>query len=90
MLIKYLPVCALCIGLLPGALFAQTGEVKTNAEKSADDPTKVTTKFGMTWSDNYDLDDSNLAFSGSLAFDEARKLNVRINSDATEWRVGGS
>ncbi|SAI95313.1 Uncharacterised protein [Klebsiella aerogenes] len=90
MLIKYLPVYALCIGLLPGALFAQTGEVKTNAEKSADDPTKVTTKFGVTWSDNYDLNDSNLAFSGSLAFDEARKLNVRINSDATEWRVGGS
>ncbi|MCP5922174.1 hypothetical protein NL350_27915, partial [Klebsiella pneumoniae] len=26
----------------------------------------------------------------SLALDPARKLNARINSDASEWRVGGS
>ncbi|MBU9844359.1 hypothetical protein [Rahnella ecdela] len=82
--------CALCIGLLPAVLSAKAAEVNPNAEKSADDPTKVTTKFGITWSDNYDMDDSNVAFSGSLAFDQVKKINVRINSDASEWRIGGS
>ncbi|GEC69012.1 hypothetical protein RTE01_36470 [Raoultella terrigena] len=90
MRIPLLPLLTLCIGLFPGALLAQTGQVKTNAEKSADDPTRVTTRVGIAWSDNYAMDDSNLAFSGSLALDQARKINVRINSDASEWRVGGS
>lgn len=59
-------------------------------QKLNDDPTKVTTKAGIAWSDTYDLDDSNLSFSGSVALDKARKINARINSDASEWRVGGS
>lgn len=80
----------LLLGLLPALVLAQSGTVKTNKEKSDDDPTKVTTKLGVSWSDSYDMDDSNVAFSGSLALDEARKINVKINSDATEWRVGGS
>ncbi|WP_434638703.1 hypothetical protein ACMYSK_22980 [Klebsiella sp. I138] len=90
MQMKFLPLLALCIGLLPGALFAKTGDVRTNAEKSADDPTKVTTKVGVSWSDNYKMNDSNVAFSGSLAFDQVKKINVRVNSDASEWRIGGS
>lgn len=69
---------------------AEVSSVKTSEEKQDDDPTKVTTKVGVSWSDNYDFDDSNVSFSASWAFDEARKLNARVNSDASEWRVGGS
>ncbi|MEL4013981.1 hypothetical protein [Dryocola clanedunensis] len=69
---------------------AAVSSVKSSEEKQDDDPTKVTTKVGVSWSDNYDFDDSNVSFSASWAFDEARKLNARVNSDASEWRVGGS
>ncbi|MFB9136501.1 hypothetical protein ACFSJQ_13280 [Vibrio olivae] len=66
------------------------GEVKSNQEKLDDDPTKVITKVGISYANNFDFDDSNVAFSGSLAIDEARKLNARVNEDAHEWRIGGS
>ena len=69
---------------------AEVSTVKTSEEKQDDDPTKVTTKVGISWSDNYDFDDSNVSFSASRAFDEARKVNARVNSDASEWRVGGA
>jgi len=64
--------------------------VQTNHEKLADDPTKVITKAGISYANNYDFDDSNVSLSGSLALDPARKINVRLNEDASEWRVGGS
>lgn len=79
-----------CCVLIPGLLHAQTGNVKANKDKSDDDPTKITTKVGIAWSDSYDMNDSNVAFSGSLALDEARQINTSVNSDGTEWRVGGS
>lgn len=68
----------------------QAATVKEAHEKLDDDPTKVTTKVGVSWSDTYDMDDSNLSFSGSMALDKAKKLNARVNSDASEWRVSGS
>jgi hypothetical protein len=71
-------------GLLPDILFAQTGNVKAQNEKSDNDPTKVTTQVGLSWSDNDDFDDSDVTFSGSLAFDPTRKINVRVNSDVNE------
>ena len=74
--------------LLNGMVQAAT--VKEAREKLDDDPTKVTTKVGVSWSGTYDMDDSNLSFSGSVALDQAKKLNARVNSDANEWRVGGS
>ena len=64
--------------------------VQANHEKLADDPTKVITKTGISYANNYDFDDANVSFSGSLALDAARKINVRLNEDASEWRVGGS
>ncbi|WP_182039430.1 hypothetical protein [Vibrio alginolyticus] len=64
--------------------------VKQNKNKLADDPTKVITKAGVSYSDNYDVEDGNLSFSGSIALDEARKINFRLNDDASEWRIGGS
>ncbi|EHK9086573.1 hypothetical protein AB8302_005134 [Vibrio parahaemolyticus] len=64
--------------------------VKDNKNKLADDPTKVITKFGASYANNYDFDDQNISFSGSLALDQARKINLRINDDVSEWRIGGS
>ncbi len=65
-------------------------DIKDNKTKLADDPTKVITKVGISYGDNFDFEDSNVSFSGSLALDEGRKINARVNSDATEWRLGGS
>ncbi len=77
--------------VLVSSAFAATGtDIKDNQSKLADDPTKVVTKVGVSYANNYDFDDSNVSISGSLAFDPARKINVRLNSDASEWRVGGS
>ena len=87
---KLLVLSICCCVLIPGLLHAQTGNVKANKDKSDDDPTKITTKVGIAWSDSYDMNDSNVAFSGSLALDEARQINASVNSDGTEWRVGGS
>ncbi|WP_375753341.1 hypothetical protein [Vibrio sp. HN007] len=64
--------------------------VKSNDEKLADDPTKVVTKIGFSYSDSYDFDDSSASISGSLALDDARKINAKVNSDGSEWRIGGS
>lgn len=52
-------------------------------EKHHEDPTKVITKIGAGYSDD-------LTISGSLALDQARKINGNINTDASEWRFGGS
>lgn len=77
--------------VLASSAFAATGsDIKDNQSKLADDPTKVVTKLGVSYANNYDFDDSNVSISGSLAFDPARKINLRLNSDASEWRVGGS
>ncbi len=65
----------LLIALLSGSALGESGSVRNNREKLDDDPTKVTTKLGIAWSDTYSLDDSNLSFSGSVALDAARKLN---------------
>ncbi|WED21881.1 hypothetical protein L3Q72_00230 [Vibrio sp. JC009] len=66
------------------------GEVKSNNEKLADDPTKITTQLGISYSDYYDFGGETIFISGSLALDEVRKLNVSANSSGSEWRVGGS
>lgn len=90
---KKLPIALCSLFIAMGSFTvaqAEGREVQRSQEKQDDDPTKVTTKVGISWSDNYDMDDSNVSFSASWAFDEARKLNARINSDASEWRVGGS
>ncbi len=84
-------VALVCAALLVSTMAnAADGAVKENKNKLADDPTKVISKVGVSYANNYDFDDPNLSFSGSIAFDEARKLNVRINDDVSEWRIGGS
>ncbi len=84
-------IAVVCSALLISSMAnAAEGQVKENKNKLADDPTKVISKVGVSWANNYDFDDPNLSFSGSIAFDQARKLNVRINDDVSEWRIGGS
>ncbi|WP_220272508.1 hypothetical protein [Alteromonas aestuariivivens] len=85
-----LKIATLLLGIIPAVAMSQAGNVKDNRDKLADDPTKVITKVGVSYADNFDFDDSNVSVSGSFAFDQARKINLRVNSDASEWRVGGS
>ncbi|HHB1579627.1 TPA: hypothetical protein ACN983_004750 [Vibrio parahaemolyticus] len=80
----------LALALTSGHVLAAQPSTNNNHEKLADDPTKVITKVGISYANNFDFNDDNVSFSGSLAFDDARKLNVRVNSDASEWRIGGS
>ncbi|MUJ24087.1 hypothetical protein [Aliivibrio fischeri] len=66
------------------------GTVKPNSEKLAEDPTRVVTELGITYSDNYDTNNDSWSLTGSVAFDPVRKINIRLNDDQSEWRVGGS
>jgi len=75
--------------LLPAMAFAEAGK-KNAPTKLSEDPTKVTTKIGINYNNNYDLDNSGLRFSGSLALDPIRKINASITEDGNDWRVGGS
>lgn len=65
------------------ASFSPSATEKISKEKHHEDPTKVITKFGVGYSDD-------LTFSGSIALDQLRKINGKINTDASEWRLGGS
>jgi hypothetical protein len=80
----------LVLSLSCGHALSETNGNRATAEKDVDDPTKVTTKAGISFANNFDLDDSNFSLSGSWALGAARKINLRVNSDASEWRVGGS
>ncbi|TCL09360.1 hypothetical protein BXY66_1405 [Shimia isoporae] len=59
-----------------------SGAAAEEREKLADDPTKIITVFGLSYSDK-------VTVSGSLAVGPVSKLNVRI-SDTGEWSFGGS
>ncbi|KZY64742.1 hypothetical protein A3742_03460 [Oleiphilus sp. HI0071] len=52
-------------------------------EKLTNDPTKIETKLGLGYQDDW-------SFSGSLAFDPVRKINLSVKADGNEWRGGGS
>lgn len=75
--------------LLPTLTFAGVDR-KSSAKKLSEDPTKVTTKFGINYNNNYDLNNAGLRFSGSVALDPIRKINASINEDGSDWRIGGS
>ena len=64
-------------------LFITLSPITYGGEKLPEDPTKIVTKAGVSYSDE-------LSLSGSIGLDETRKINGRINGDATDWRLGGS
>lgn len=53
------------------------------SDKLADDPTKVVTQLGASYTDEFKV-------SGSIGMGPVSKLNASINKDASEWRLGGS
>lgn len=88
-------IIVIIVVLLPCTLFANEqkpegsetvgplSEEPAQQDKLADDPTKVVTKLGLTYTDQFSL-------KGSLSLGPVRKINLRINDDASEWRLGGS
>ena len=76
----------LTAGILLICFFPSTIQCRTSdkeRQKLDQDPTKVITKFGISYSDDFSI-------SGSFAFDPVRKINVRLNEGLEEWRIGGS
>jgi hypothetical protein len=51
--------------------------------KNQEDPTKIVSRLGAGY-------DGSLTINGSIGLDEARMITGYVNSDASEWRVGGS
>ena len=52
-------------------------------EKNPEDPTKIVTRLGAGYN-------GELTINGSLGLGKARMISGFINSDASEWRLGGS
>ncbi|WP_226621901.1 hypothetical protein [Alloyangia pacifica] len=65
---------AICLSLAAPATAQQ--------EKSPEDPTKIATKAGVSYSDEFSV-------SGSLAFGPVTKVNARI-SESGQWSLGAS
>ena len=57
--------------------------VKSSEIKNQEDPTKVVTKVGLGYN-------GDLVLSGSFSLSKTNKINGSINSDGSEWRLGGS
>lgn len=74
---KKLKIGFIALSMLAGAALAEDENTKL-----ADDPTKVITKIGVSYSEK-------LTFSGSIAVGPISKINVRL-SDNGEWSAGGS
>lgn len=62
--------------LAPASVFSE--------EKHHEDPTKIVTKAGVSYSDDA------WRVSGSIGLDDARMINGRVSTDGDEWRIGGS
>ena len=76
----------LIAGFLLICFLPLAGQSRTSDEekqKLDQDPTKVITKSGVSYS-------NELAVTGSFAFDPVRKINIRLNEGLDEWRIGGS
>lgn len=67
------PLYAIAIFMFAGSVMAaEETTVNSNTEKLADDPTKVTTKLGVSYANNFDFNDDNYSFSGSYAIGQAK------------------
>lgn len=69
--------------LLPIGLLSIDSFAEDNKEKNPEDPTKIVTKLGAGYNDQF-------TFNGSIGIDDTRKVNASINDDGSEWRIGGS
>lgn len=66
-----------------GVVVAVTSSSAFGKQKLSEDPTRVVTELGATYSDEFRV-------SGSLSLDAARKLNASVSLESEEWRFGGS
>ena len=74
----------LCLLLVSSMPFHALAKDETQKSKSDQDPTKVITKFGVSYGSDV------FHFSGSFAFDPVRKINFKVNDEFDEGRIGGS
>lgn len=90
--LDFLCLCWVALSAVSLAVAEENQEVpvKQNAEqvssideKNPEDPTKIVTRIGAGYNGDFTL-------NGSIGLDEARMLSGFINSDASEWRIGGS
>lgn len=72
---------ALCMAFT-GQADAKDDQRTAEPEKSDDDPTKIATKVGVSYSDEFSL-------SGSIAVGPKLKFNGRI-SESSQWSIGAS
>ncbi|MCA0938893.1 hypothetical protein CLG85_007380 [Yangia mangrovi] len=70
----------LCAGITLATLLATP--MAAQQEKAAEDPTKIATKAGLSYSDEFSV-------SGSLAFGPVTKVNARV-SESGQWSLGAS
>ncbi|MDL5028900.1 hypothetical protein QR676_16790 [Vibrio sp. TMPB1044] len=73
----------LTLYLLSLIAFQVTAYELIDEEKNQEDPTKIVTRLGGGYN-------GELTLNGSLGLDEARMVSGNINSDGSEWRIGGS
>lgn len=78
---KKAALAALSVMSVFSASAAQTASGEQT--KLSEDPTKVVTQFGASYSDE-------LRITGSLSLGAVKKLNASVSANGDEWRVGGS
>ena len=87
MKIKYL----ILLSILSSSVSQAANTTKINAKKLSDDPTRVVTELGITYSDNYDTNSSSWSLTGSIAFDPVKKSMFVLTTTAVNgvWVVHG-
>lgn len=66
------------------ALATKDQKIQQQKDKLAEDPTKVVTQIGASYGGQ------ELRISGSASLGPVNKINASVNTDASEWRLGGS
>lgn len=74
--------CGLVLMLCAGAAGAQERSARNEPAQLVDDPTRIVTKVGLRYSDDWSV-------SGSVAFGPVTKINASY-SETGEWSLGGS
>ena len=77
-----LPKLVFLCASLAGAAMGQERSARTERDQLADDPTKIITKLGLSYTEDFRL-------SGSVAFGPVSKINASY-SETGEWSFGGS
>ena len=74
----------LCLLLASATPYPALAKDESQKSKSDQDPTKIITKFGVSYGSEV------FQFSGSFAFDPVRKIYFQVNDEFDVGRIGGS